>query len=84
MRTTITLTPEAELLVHRAMEERRMSFKDVVNGAIISGLTSRRDDIEHYRLPVFAMGTLVAMDDVTAVLNRLDDEEFLRKQELGK
>jgi uncharacterized protein len=35
MRTTITLDPEAEALVKKAMKERDVSFKQVVNEAIV-------------------------------------------------
>ena len=38
MRTTITLTPEAQALVAQAMRDRDASFKDVVNGAIVQAL----------------------------------------------
>jgi len=38
MRTTITLTPEAQTLVEHAMRERGASFKDVVNDALVQAL----------------------------------------------
>jgi hypothetical protein len=38
MRTTVTLDPDTRLLVERAMRERGLSFKDVVNDAIRAGL----------------------------------------------
>ncbi|HWL01908.1 MAG TPA: hypothetical protein VNQ52_05985 [Microbacteriaceae bacterium] len=38
MRTTITLTPEAQALVEGAMRERGAKFKDVVNDAILTAL----------------------------------------------
>ncbi|HEX6420588.1 MAG TPA: hypothetical protein VFZ77_18955 [Acidimicrobiales bacterium] len=38
MRTTITLEPDAEALVKRAMRERGLSFEQAVNLAIRRGL----------------------------------------------
>ncbi len=83
-RTTITLTPEVEGLIRRTMRERGQSFKDAVNEAIVRGLSASGADVEPYVLPTFDLGVRVPLDDVTGLLNRLDDEEFLRAQELGK
>jgi len=44
MRTTITLTPEAQALVEQTMRDRGASFKDVVNDALVQAL--RRPAIE--------------------------------------
>ena len=41
VRTTITLDPDTELLVKRAMRERGISFKEAVNDAIRAGLAPR-------------------------------------------
>ncbi|MFT4137095.1 hypothetical protein [Microbacterium sp.] len=84
-RTTITLTPEADALVRRAMEERRVSFRDVVNGAIIEALRTERADAEPYVLPVFDLGPMkIPGDSAMRLLAELDDEEFLRKMALGE
>ena len=40
VRTTITLDPETAALVEKAMKQRGLSFKQVVNEAIIRGLVS--------------------------------------------
>jgi len=37
MRTTVTLDPDVELLVKRAMRERGLTFKQAVNEAIRNG-----------------------------------------------
>lgn len=82
MRTTITLTPEAESLVRRVMRERRLSFKEVVNDAIVSGLSSSS---EPYSTPTFALGrTNVDLDHAMSLAGDLEDEHLLRKRELGK
>ncbi len=38
MRTTVTLEPEAERLLHEAMHQRGQSFKEALNQAVIQGL----------------------------------------------
>jgi hypothetical protein len=83
MRTTITLDPEAEALVKQVMAERKLSFKEVVNDAIIRGLRpSPRREID---LPTYHMGPpLVDLDKSTQLAGELDDEEFVRKMLLGQ
>lgn len=84
VRTTITLTPEAESLLHKVMRERGLSFKDAVNTAIIDGLTTEvanpgidtpTRDIGLGRMP---------LDRALSVAGDLEDEELLRKREVGK
>lgn len=84
MRTTITLDPDVEALVTKAMRERGLSFKAAVNEALRRGLT---DDVvaESYDTPAFAMGRpKVKLDQATQLAAELEDEELLRKMQLGK
>jgi len=84
MRTTITLEPEAKALVERAMKERRLSFKQVVNEAIIRGLgvESTPTPID---LPVYDMGEpLMNLDKALQIYGELEDEEIVRKMAMGK
>lgn len=84
MRTTITLTSEADALVRRVMRERGLSLKDAVNAAIVEGLTHDRDD-EPYVTPTFDMGPpRVPLERALAVDAALGDEALLAKTELGK
>lgn len=84
MRTTITLTPEADSLVRKVMRERGLSFKDAVNAAIVDGLQPRRG-ADMYETPVFALGPArVPLDKAVALAAELEDEELLRRRELGK
>lgn len=83
-RTTITLTPEADALIRKAMRERGLSFRDAVNDAVVRGLSSTTERTARYELPAFDLKTRVPLDDITALLGQLDDEEFLRKRETGK
>lgn len=83
MRTTITLDPEAEDLVKRAMKERGVSFKQVVNEAIMRGLaTAPREPVD---LPVFSMGPArFDIDKALTLAGELEDAEILRKMSMGK
>ena len=83
VRTTITLDPETEALVKKAMKERDLSFKEIVNDAIQRGLapTARR----RVTLPSFSMGPpLVNLDKATQLAGDLEDEEIIRKMSMGK
>jgi hypothetical protein len=83
MRTTITLTAEAEALVKNAMAERRVSFKDVVNEAIVRALDTKPRKI--VSLPTHDMGpSLVNLDKANQIAGELEDEEILRKMSMGK
>ena len=44
MRTTVTLDPETEHLLREAMRQRRQSFKEVLNRAVVQGLADLRSD----------------------------------------
>ncbi|GAA4373316.1 antitoxin [Agromyces bauzanensis] len=84
MRTTITLTPDADALVRRVMRERGLSFKDAVNFAIVAGLApaERGAPVE---TPTFDLGhARLPLDRATALAAELEDEQLLRKREQGK
>jgi hypothetical protein len=83
MRTTITLTPETEALIKKAMAERKLSFKEIVNDAIQRGL--RPEARSRVSLPSFNMGPpLVNLDNATQLAGDLEDEEIVRKMSMGK
>ena len=42
MRTTVTLDPDVEVLVRKAMRERRLSFKAALNQAVRDGLIGKK------------------------------------------
>lgn len=83
MRTTITLTPEADSLVRKVMRERGLSFKDAVNAAIVEGLRTATEST--YKTPTFDLGSSsVNLDKALALAADLEDEELMRRRELGK
>jgi hypothetical protein len=84
MRTTITLDAEAEALVKKAMTERKMSFKEVVNAAIKRGLASGVP-AQKIDLPTFDMGpAYISLDKAMQLAGALEDEEILRKMSIGR
>lgn len=84
MRTTITLTPDADALVRRVMRERRLSFKDAVNAAIVDGLSPRRT-APVAPTPTFDLGRArMPLDRALTLAAELEDEQLLRKRESGK
>jgi hypothetical protein len=82
MRTTITLTPEAEALVRSVMKERKIGFTEAVNQAIVSGLST---SVVKFSTPSFNMGRAkVPVDKALNLAGSFEDQELLRKRTLGK
>jgi hypothetical protein len=80
MRTTITLEPDVEALVRRAMTRRRLSFKAAVNEAIrlgLAGTPARRPE----RTRTFRMGfePAIPWDKALRLAADLEDEELIRR-----
>lgn len=86
MRTTVTLDPDVEALVRKAMAERGLTFKEAVNDAIRTGLVVGADAARKpYRVPVRALGTpRVPLTRALQLAADLEDDEIVRKLALGK
>lgn len=86
MRTTVTLDDDVVAALHTAMRERGVSFKDALNSAVRSGLSAANPSARPYQVKPFAAEIRPGVD-ITKI-NRLmadwEDEEILRKLELGK
>ncbi|HET8928209.1 MAG TPA: antitoxin [Microbacterium sp.] len=83
MRTTITLTSEADALVRRVMRERGLSFKDAVNAAIVDGLAPETST--PFQTPTHHLGRArIGLDKALALAGELEDDALLQKRELGK
>ena len=84
MRTTVTLDPDTELLVHRLMSERGVSFKEALNDAIRAGAPERivarefRTKVHHLGVPA------VNLDRALSLAADLEDDELLRKMQPGR
>ncbi len=82
------LEPDVERLLRRVVRERGDSFKKVLNAAVREGLSgSRRRTTKRFRQKAFSMGRSVSGANLVKALSlaaKLEDEEVVRKLELGK
>lgn len=80
MRTTVTIDPDVEALVRKAMRDRGEPFKQVLNAAIRDGLTSRKRAGKPFKQPTFDMGKpLVDLTKALSLAAELEDAEFIAK-----
>jgi len=83
VRTTITLEPDVEALVKRAMRERGLSFKQAVNDAIRAGIAPPDGSAKAF--PTFDMGDpLVDITKALRLAGELEDEELARRLARGR
>ncbi len=87
MRTTVTLDPDVEVLVRRAMRERGISFKEALNQAVrfgIGGPPSKSQ--ERFRQKTYRLGFRpdFRWDKALVIAEAMEDEERVRKLELRK
>lgn len=81
MRTTVTLDPDVEALLRKAVRERGEPFKQVLNAAIRSGLTAtRRRAGRPFKQPTFDMGKpLVDLTKALALAADMEDAETITR-----
>ena len=87
MRTTVTLDGDVEALLRRQMKRKGLSFKQALNEAIRTGLsTPAPKAAKPYALPTFKMGYRpeAALDKALSLAAALEDEEIARKLSLRK
>jgi hypothetical protein len=86
MRTTVTLDPDVEALIHTAMKERGLSFKDALNSAVRAGLTQTRQRKRAFVQKSFSLGAEqnFRWDKALAAAEAIEDEELIRKLALRK
>ena len=83
MRTTLTLDPDVAALVRRAMAERGVPFKQVVNDALRRALGETTGAA--HRTPSFRMGEpAVPLEKALQIAAALEDEELLRRMSVRK
>jgi hypothetical protein len=82
MRTTLTLTPEAESLVKQAMVAQGASLKEVVNRALITALAPR--PAAPFTMATYPMRARTSLDHALALAGELEDVDLIRKREHGK
>ena len=84
MRTTITLDPDVAALLKKVMREREVGFKQAVNDAIRAGLASAPPR-KRFRQTTSDMGSpRVDLTKALQLAAQLEDEEIIRKLQLGK
>jgi Arc/MetJ family transcription regulator len=84
MRTTVTLDPDARLLVERAMRERGLSFKDAVNEAIRAGLGAPAASDRQYTTPRTLGPARVDVTKALRLAGELEDEALARRHAEGR
>jgi hypothetical protein len=86
MRTTVTLDDDVIAALRTVMRERGLSFKEALNSAVRSGLSVANPPARPYQVTPFTAQIHPGVD--VAKINRLladwEDDEILRKLELGK
>lgn len=82
MRTTITLDDDTAQLVRKRMRERGISFKEAVNDAIRAGAVG--GGRSPFRTATASMGeSAVNLDRALQLAAELEDDELIRKQQMG-
>lgn len=86
MRTTITLEPDVDALIRRAMKERGLSFKEALNSALRAGLTRAKPGRRRFVQKTYALGSEqnFRWDKALAAADAIEDEELSRKLSLRK
>ncbi len=87
MRTTVTLDPDVQVLLKRAMRQRDKSFKQALNDAVRAGLAgapAASRGAPSFDFPVFRMGQpLVDLTKATALAAELEDQELAARMLRG-
>jgi len=84
MRTTVTLDPDVEELIHREMHRRRASFKQVVNEGLRLALREPGQP-RRVETPSFDLGAPRAnLDRALALAGALEDEERQQRLAAGR
>lgn len=83
MRTTVTLDPDAESLIRRMMEERRISFKRALNDAIRAG--GRSVAVHGFETQSRSLGEpKVDLDRAIQIAAADEDAELARRIRTGR
>ena len=84
MRTTVTLDPDVEAVLRRAMQEKGLSFKQALNEAVRVGTASSVPTPRTYTRPRDLGAPRVNLDQAMRLAGDLEDAEIIRKMRLGK
>ncbi|MDO5067340.1 MAG: hypothetical protein Q4D96_08690 [Propionibacteriaceae bacterium] len=84
MRRTVTLAPDVESLIHRAMKARGISFTQALNDAIRAGASSDQDQPARYTTSQPMGVPAVPLDRALLLAAELEDEDILRRMRSGR
>ncbi len=84
MRTTVTLDADVEAKLRAAMRERGVSFKVALNDAVRAGLGGLGRVSRPYEMPTAPLGARFNVVKALQVAGEMEDEEMIRKVEMGK
>jgi hypothetical protein len=84
MRTTVTLDPDVEAKLRATMHERDVSFKVALNEALRTGLTDRVAPRRPFRVKPAPLGARFNIDKSLTISGEMEDEEIVRKLDMGK
>ncbi|MCY3616945.1 MAG: antitoxin [Acidimicrobiaceae bacterium] len=83
MRTTVTLDADTEQIIRQRMNEHRISFKQALNDLVREGRASI-DGPPEFRTTTRSMGLpTVDLDKALQIAGKLEDDELLRRMEIG-
>ena len=84
MRTTVTLDPDVEAKLKATMRERGVTFKAALNDAVRTGLAGEAATPRRFRVKSSPLGARFNIDKALQVAGEMEDEEILRKLDMGK
>ena len=87
MRTTVTIEPDVEALLLKAMKQKGLTFKEALNAALRLGLMREQPRQRARRpLPVFELRQRadLNLDKALRLAGELEDEETVRKLTQGR
>ncbi len=86
MRTTVSLDDDVVAALRTAMRERGVSFKEALNSMLRAGISVTNPPSRPYRVQPFSAEIQPGVDlgKVNRLLADWEDEEIIRKLELGK
>jgi hypothetical protein len=84
MRTTVTLDPDVEAKLKATMRERGVSFKAALNDALRTALENQAAPRRRFRVKSAPLGARFNVDKALQVAGEMEDEEILRKLDMGK
>jgi hypothetical protein len=84
VRTTVTLEPDVEAKLRAVMRERGVTFKAAINDALRAGLGAPAPQVRPFRVKSAPLGARFNVDKALTIAGELEDEEIVRKMEMGK